>query len=240
MKEDRKFYKNPEDFLSSSFQSHTNLEIKLSNSDNNFKQESCLGSLLQSCQNIANLKLLFQEAVIRDIGAQVLSSDLEKFTNLSKLVINLKQEQFSLFDYQYCFIQNLYSFLYINIKSNNSISQLGVQSLSSSLKKYTKLSKLKLHFHSNEIGIDGIKALGSAIIQLPNLQSLDISFQYSNIGNQGLNEFVEYLVNCTQLTKLNLYLCSNDISLEGIQSLGYMVSKCVNLQDIYLDLAQGY
>ncbi|EAR93260.3 hypothetical protein TTHERM_01188420 (macronuclear) [Tetrahymena thermophila SB210] len=238
---DIKDYKELNEFLYSSLQSHQVLHIDLSciyiededalrlgyalknyiylsnlildipHCNISYVGVSGLGYALANCLNLSNLTLGFCFNWFGDEGASSLGSALAKCITLSNLTLDLYQ---------------------------NQIGDKGASGLFSGLGNCINLSTLTLDLHGNQIGDKGASGLFSGLGNCINLSTLTLNLSYNQIGDEVASALGSALTKCINLSNLTLNLSDNEIGDEGASSLGSALAKCFNLSNLTLDLQQ--
>ncbi|KAL4510811.1 hypothetical protein ABPG72_004965 [Tetrahymena utriculariae] len=204
----------------------SDLTLNLNNKKIGDEGISVMASALKKCPKIIFLSILTIWNQVTDIGISNLSNQLNDFTQLQQLSLNLRQKKQLL---------KAKTKLYIFNISYNNINDAGVIELSNSLKQCINIKKLVLKLCNNFFGNQGISSLGNAIKVCSNIKILQIQLKQNLITNQGMQFFGSFLRKCSQIIVLIINLKFNQQDFEASQDLNVKLKKMARLTTFKFD-----
>ncbi|KAL4511380.1 hypothetical protein ABPG73_008458 [Tetrahymena malaccensis] len=262
-------YRTIQEVLSSSLQSHIDLEIIL---NHQYIADKALQDLIQSLENCINLKkfkLNIQNNSICDWGVSNLGLSISKMQNLSTLSLYLGQNDFEmsglsiltfdnledvLTDLQFVQVYNTFyqqqKFLEANPSSLLHLSlslwngkvlntQEKIIKLSSQLAQCTEIQNLILICGWKAYLGENIKLLFGELPEFKYLNTLMLNLAFCNIKNEGLYFLAQHLKKLLKLKKLELSLIGNQIQEIGASELFKAISTIKTIQQLEIFIGQN-
>ncbi|KAL4469889.1 hypothetical protein ABPG72_006529 [Tetrahymena utriculariae] len=124
-------------------------------------------------------------AKLKDEGALILGSEIQKYKHINKLVLQIQ---------------------------NNHVSEKGINFLIKGLSQFTHLNHFSLNLRGNFIWQNGAQSLSQYIQSLLQVKYLEINLENNSIQNSGLEDLSAAISQCSRLNTLILNLKGNSVT----------------------------
>ncbi|EDK31589.2 kinase domain protein, putative (macronuclear) [Tetrahymena thermophila SB210] len=146
---------------------------------------------------------------LKDEGVIILGSEISKFKNVNKLVLQIQ---------------------------NNHVSEKGINFLTQGLSQFTHLTHLNLNLRGNFIWENGAQSLSKFVQSLQQVKYLNMNLENNSIQNSGLEHLSDAIGQCSKLNILILNLKGNSITnyfgmINQVKKLKYLyfLQICLNI-----------